>query len=768
MPQIIFGPQQTGKLDGSVKKAAFAFLEKLGESDATPGLHIEPIEGTIDPRVRTGRINDFWRAVLVKIQGQASDAHYVYLGAYPHDDAITFAKTVQLVINPRNGIAELVAADAASAVEAAIAGALGGEGTVPVGATEKPKPLPEDVDTTVYPLLETQGVTLDQLLDLGIERAFAERALTITDEGALLNVAGTTSVAWQGEAVLDLATGKKLDAVRASYGIGVARPDGTVVVPPTAQVGEETDDDLLVALQHPAAGLQFAFIEDDEELRQAIEDDDFGKWRVFLHPEQRDYAVRPRNGSFRLSGGAGTGKTVVLLHRAKHLARTDPTARIVLTTYNKTLAASLAENLRLLDPRLPIVDRLGSPGIYIASVDAIAYRILRDADRKLGGNASGAPGPVADVLGPRPHHVLDLTAHASWGAAIDSGGTKLPTELRSEAFLEAEYTTVVLPNRVLTRESYLKVRRPGRGVALDRARRNAIWDVVEAYRAAAAAAGSTDWDEKALVAATYLDAAVDAGGARPADHVLVDEGQDLSPSRLLFLRSLVEAGKDDLFLAEDSQQRIYGQKIVLSKYGINIRGRSRRLTLNYRTTAQNLHYATGILDEQRIVDLDGEAASSDGYRSARTGPTPELVACTSLAEEYREAARIVRAWIAAGDAPETIGLLVYTQAVAGKLQSGLADHGVEARFVSSDASVDKGRPVIMTMHRSKGMEFKRVLLFGLDTVPGLQRLSHLPEADRDDATLRERSLLYVAATRARDELVVMWKGERSELLPEVA
>ncbi|MEK8226462.1 UvrD-helicase domain-containing protein [Oerskovia sp. M15] len=112
----------------------------------------------------------------------------------------------------------------------------------------------------------------------------------------------------------------------------------------------------------PAASLEFAFIEDNEELRQAIEDEDFGKWRVFLHPEQREYATRSRNGSFRLSGGAGTGKTVVLLHRAKHLVRTDPSARIVLTTYNKTLASSLLENLRLLDPRLPVADRLGDPG----------------------------------------------------------------------------------------------------------------------------------------------------------------------------------------------------------------------------------------------------------------------------------------------------------------------------------------------------------------------------------------------------------------------
>jgi hypothetical protein len=105
----------------------------------------------------------------------------------------------------------------------------------------------------------------------------------------------------------------------------------------------------ILAFQDDFAGpvLDFHFFENNEELRAAIEDDDFGKWRVFLHPEQRDHATKARNGSFRLSGGAGTGKTVVLVHRARHLARRDPSARIILTPYNRTLAGQLVEQLRL-------------------------------------------------------------------------------------------------------------------------------------------------------------------------------------------------------------------------------------------------------------------------------------------------------------------------------------------------------------------------------------------------------------------------------------
>ena len=203
-------------------------------------------------------------------------------------------------------------------------------------------------------------------------------------------------------------------------------------------------------------------------------------------------------------------------------------------------------------------------------------------------------------------------------------------------FLAAEYAQVVLPNRITSREAYYKVRRPGRGVALDRAKRAAVWDVIEAYRAQARIAGSVDFAEAATIAAAHLRRVASAHGAFVADHVLVDEGQDLGPAHWQLMRALVGEHADDLFIAEDSHQRIYGQRIVLSQFGIRIVGRSQRLTLNYRTTAQNLAYAINVLEGGKYVDLEDAAgvfrrlpvsaqrpgAAADPVRDADRGTRP--------------------------------------------------------------------------------------------------------------------------------------------------
>ncbi|PFG18537.1 UvrD-helicase domain-containing protein [Serinibacter salmoneus] len=764
MPQIIMGPAEKSGLDGSVKKAAYSFLEKLREDDTVPGLHIEPIALSADPRVRTGRVNDFWRALLVKLTHGGATS-YVYLGTYAHDDAIALAKTASVRINPINGIAEFIkvgdgAASAGGSVPVAQGaadqgGPAGPGGAAPSGTTVPPKPAPEDRDTTAYPFLETQGVSVADLTGLGFTEAAAKQAVTISDDDSLESFAGRLPT-WQGVALIDLAYGKSVEAVREAYSIPSAPRDTS---------RDDTDEALLAALKHPASRAEFAFIEGQEELREVIENADFARWRIYLHPEQRTYAERDRNGAFRLSGGAGTGKTVVLVHRARLLARANPQARIVLTTFNRTLADSLREQLLSLDPEVPLAKAPGQPGVYVGGVDQVAYQVLREAGSALAGSQSST-GAVAQVLGPRTAQVLQGTAPGAWAEAIAVAGSSLPEELRSESFFIAEYATVVLPGRLTARGEYLRARRPGRKVPLGRAQRSGVWDVIEAYRAAAAAAGTADFEEKAMIAATQLDAA----GARLADHVLVDEAQDLTPARLMLLRALVAEGKNDLFLAEDSHQRIYGQRIVLSKYGINIRGRSRRLTLNYRTTHENLAYALRVLGDQAAYeDLEAEGASASGYRAARRGPTPEMMPATSLAEEYEAAAELLGGWVeeVGAGAAEALGVLVHAKGVAEALQRALAERGIEAQFVGPDKEVTPGKVVIMTMHRAKGMEFSHVLLFGIDTGfgAGAAHLRDVPEADRADAELRERSLLYVAATRARDRLVVMWKGQPSELLP---
>ena len=347
---------------------------------------------------------------------------------------------------------------------------------------------------------------------------------------------------------------------------------------------------------------------------------------------------------------------------------------------------------------------------------------------------------------------------------------KLPTALRSPQFFAAEYAQVVLPNRITSRETYYKVRRPGRGVALDRAKRAAVWGVIEAYRAQARIAGSVDFPEAATIAAVHLRRAADSGGKYVADHVLVDEGQDLGPAHWQLLRALVGEHADDLFIAEDSHQRIYGQRVALSQFGIRIVGRSQRLTLNYRTTAQNLGFAISVLKGAAYIDLESGQESTAGYRSARSGPVPVLIPCATLTEELDRAADLIRRWVAeADDAPETIAVLVREQRQRDRLVSGLAERGVTVRAVDRE-HVKPGQPVAMTMHRAKGTEFSKVLLFGIDqgAIPRPLRDEQYAEDAWADALLRERSLLYVAATRARDELALSWSGDPSQLLPSAA
>ena len=736
MPQIILGPG-FGQIDGSLHGATFRFLRKLARDDTVLGLHIEPITNSVDPRARTGRVDLSNRAVLFKLQGSQQDASYIFIGTFPHDEAIEIAKRSRVDINSRNGIAELIPVDDQVS-------------SPPVGTPASALQMHPVTDEA--PTLRNREFTVDDFAALGLDATFAAGALDIEGEDALLEYASSAPAAWQGSVLLDIYMGDSFSTVREKYRLDAP-----------ASTNATDDDQVLAAMRHPAAQMEFAFIEDDKDLRSAIENPDFAAWRIFLHPEQRAYTTRTYNGAFRLSGGAGTGKTVVLLHRARELHRLNKDARIVLTTFNRTLADALKDQLRILDSSIPVATDLGQPGVYIGSVDAIAHRILATSANELTAT-EGSLGPVAEVLGPRTAQVIKQTNAQAWTTAADYCRGELPNGLRSSPFLDAEYAMVVLPNKVTTRDDYLKVRRTGRGVSLNRSQRNAVWDIIAAYRASAANEHSTDFEEKAAIAARLLASRV---GARLADHVLVDEAQDLSPSRLALLRSLAAPGQNDLFLAEDSHQRIYGNRIVLSKYGIHVVGRSRRLTLNYRTTEQNLKYALGILSGAAYTDLDDAPESTTGYRSARSGPIPRALAAPSLTDVYDVVANAVRGWVDGGAAPETIGLLVTTRKEGETLHRALSDRDVAAAVVDRDSAGPLGNAQVMTMHRSKGMEFSKVILVGVgaQNLPRNYQIDALPEGDRVDALRRERSLLYVAATRARDELVVVWAGQPSELLP---
>ena len=809
--------------DPSLRAKIGPFITKLSTMTTSSGLHLEPIRGSRDRRVRTARVTDFYRAVLFEL---AADGEVVYVihGIWPHDEAIKIAESVTVHVNPRNGITEVVnvgdligldpraveearrtaqaelaaaqreadelaretariqaanaearrrneearEADAGSAPTQAPGEPVGtggqrGEGGtaagVAVGAAAVPGAIvvPSRDQAPVWP----DGLTVEMLHDeLGIDVRLGAAALAAQRESQLLDLASTARVAWQGEALLNLATGATIEEIREDFGL---RPSRDVAAEPT-------DADLIAGLRTRAARSTFTWLESDEDLRRAIEGLSFAEWQLFLHPQQRALVERRANGPMRVSGGAGTGKTVIAVHRAVELAKRDKAdgqePRILLTTYTRNLADDLRRQVAQLEPRLPFTEKLSEPGVMVSGLDRVARMILQQAGARI--------SPIAqEVIGQPRGRVLTYPREDVWQEVLTLMGDELPEGLRSADFLESEYELIVLPQRVTTLKQYLRVRRPGRGVALDRSKRAAVWKAMERYRDRSADLGVTSFDEQLALAAAWLDHEAGDGKPRPFRHVLVDEAQDLTPAHLQLLRALVEPGPDDLFLAEDSHQRIYGKKITLSHYGIQVRGRSRRLTRNYRTTRQNLDVAFGILDPGTYEDMEGQAEEHH-YVSPRSGPEPLLLHATDRADELSKAAELLTVWLeqdrdSEDSAPETIAILVRDRYQRDAVVNGLAQQGLEARAVDREAA-GRGRPVVMTMHRAKGLEFRKVLLFDVskNAIPRSLRDQQYSEADRDDALLRERSLLYVAATRARDQLAISWSGEASPLITALA
>lgn len=738
MSATLIMTKHANRIDGSLKKKAFTFLEKLTTDPTAPGLHIEPIQNSADARVRTGRVDQQFRAVLFQLSA-GEDMAFVYHGIWNHDDAIDVAKSIKLDINSVNGMPEIRTVPVEERDDA--------PSEVFAPAVTAPETLPLDEPQTPEPEISVNA-TWDELVNtLGLPEPVANAAVMAKTEDALFNAAHD-GPEWQKLALIHLATGSTVDEVLEELHID------TELTP----VDEPSDEQLIASLKHPSASVEFAEIDGVDELRRVIDGGDFGAWRVFLHPEQKEFATRSRNGAFRLSGGAGTGKTVVVLHRAQQLLRENPAARVVLTTYTVNLAANMQRDLKRLNPQLTIADELGTTGATIRGIDSIANQVVAGAGPDL-------TDAVAAVLGSGRSDVQGRTNARQWKSAIEIAGRNLPSGLDSEHFFVSEYHLVILPNLVTTRDEYLKIARPGRGVRLSRRQRADVWAVIEEYRRMSKQAGTVDFQELAMIAATYLNQRAAEHG-RIADHVLIDEGQDMTPAHWHLVRALVEEGPNDLFIAEDSHQRIYGNKITLSHYGINIRGRSRRLTLNYRTTAQNLHLAVSILEGGDYEDLEAGEESTKGYRSARSGPRPHLSSFASIDAELDHAAELLTRWLDEVEQPESLAVLVRDTQQRNVVVSGLAERGVETRAVDR-AEPKPGAPVVMTMHRAKGTEFAKVLLFGIShgSVPFNLRDYEYDDAEAADALLRERSLLYVAASRARDELAVTWSGKQSELLP---
>lgn len=486
----------------------------------------------------------------------------------------------------------------------------------------------------------------------------------------------------------------------------VCRQHAGVEAPPD-RVDQE---DVVAAIERTPD--RYALVSGPAELAEILEHP-FAAWRVFLHSRQRAIAYRPAYaGPAMVSGGAGTGKTVTAVHRAAFLSRTG---KVLLTTYTRSLAEALTGQLALLD-HVP-------ENVEVINIDRLAHRVVREA------------------TGRQPEVPDNRALQRLWqDAAKDTG--------LSPVFLQREWEQVILAQDLRDRQAYLDCERKGRGRRISNAQRERAWAAIATVVDRLRRAGQRTHLQVAADAAEILATA----GTAPYQHAIVDEAQDLHPAQWRFLRATVRPGVNDLFIAGDPHQRIYDNRVSLAALGVNIRGRSHRLTVNYRTTEEILDWAVRILSGA-AEGLDDKPDTLAGYSSPMHGRRPRVFRYPDRAAELDGVVAQVEEWIASGVEPSAIGVAARTGDVVRAARTALRHH--------PEVSVG-------TMHGMKGLEFRCVALVGVDhdAVPlraAVTPAEEDPVAHEHDL-VRERCLLFVAATRARDVLRVSHVGQASPFL----
>jgi superfamily I DNA/RNA helicase len=487
---------------------------------------------------------------------------------------------------------------------------------------------------------------------------------------------------------------------------------------------------------HPDAQRRFRVMGNVDELERALSFP-WDKWTVFLHPAQREWVERDYNGPARVSGSAGTGKTIVALHRAVHLARRHPESRVLLATFSDTLANALRTRLRRLIGSEPhLAERL-----EVLAMDALAERLYA---------AQFGPLRIASR-----QQIQALLATA----AADGGGLEF-----SPRFLLGEWQDVVDAWQLDTWAAYRDVRRLGRKTRLAEAQRVALWAVFERVR--------TGLQQQGLLTHAQLFnrlAGVLASRRPPFDFAVIDECQDIGVAQLRFLAALGGDRPNALFFAGDLGQRIFQQPFSWKALGVDIRGRARTLHINYRTSHQIRRQADRLLGPQ-VADVDGNTEERRGTVSVFNGPDPQVVSYAHEAAEIAAVAGWLEQTARDGVPAHEIAVIVRSQNEVPRARAALAAAQMPWRELDQNVDTQAGVAALCTMPLAKGLEFRAVAVMACDdeVIPLQARIESIADgADLEHVYATERHLLYVAATRARDQLLVTCVAPGSEFLEDL-
>ena len=667
----------------AVKTVAFDFQV----NPAQPGHQLHRLSAARDPNFWSVRVSQDLRVIVHRSQNSVMLCYVDH-----HDRAYRWAERRKLETHPNTGAAQLV--EVRETVQ---------EVAVPTYVTK-------ELEAPPKPAL-LAGVSDGNLLSYGIPQDWLDD-VRYADEDTILDVAGHLP-GEAAEALLQLATGGE-----------APRPQ-----PVPAGTGP---------FDHPDAQRRFLVVSGHEELDRAL-DYPWEKWSVFLHPAQRDIVERDFGGPARVSGSAGTGKTVVALHRAVHLARTNDHGRVLLTTFSDTLANALRAKLRVLISGEP---RLGER-VEVQSISAIGQQLYR---RNLGTAAVAPPAVIAQL--------------------IEEAAAEVGSDRFSRQFLSAEWEQVVDDWQLESWEAYRDVLRLGRRRRLPESHRRELWSVFERIRGGLRSKGLITHPEMFDKLASLFQ----GSEHHPFDFVVVDEAQDVSVAQLRFLAALGSGSSNSLFFAGDLGQRIFQQPFSWKTLGVDIRGRSHTLRINYRTSHQIRDQADRLLGPE-LADVDGNTEERRWTVSVFSGPRPVIRVMETVEGEAGCLADWLKDLVGRGMKADETAVFVRSEGQIQRALSGIEAAGLPHRLLSESLDPAGGGVSVSTMHLAKGLEFRAVAVIACDdeVIPSQSRIESIAEVeDLEEIYNTERNLLYVACTRARDHLLVTGVKPASEFLTDLA
>jgi hypothetical protein len=670
----------TGDEQKAVKTTAFDFQM----NPINTGLALHRIDNAKDKNFWSARVSRDIRLIVHKTQ-----ASFLLCYVDHHDAAYAWAERRRLETHPKTGAAQLV--EIRERVQEIVIPTYV-EARPPVQEKRKPFANLSDEDLLSY------GIPGEWLND--VRDADDDTILTVSEH----------LPAEAAEALLEIATG------------GKPKPREVATVAP---------------FEHPDAQRRFRVINDVEELARALEFP-WDKWTIFLHPAQQELIEKDYAGPARVAGSAGTGKTIVALHRATYLARTNPDARVLLATFSDTLANALRVRLRRLISNEP---RLGER-IDVHSIDAIGSRLYQSRF----GNAK-------------------LASSTDIAESLREAASEVPDHKFHQRFLVTEWEQIVDAWQLESLDAYCNVSRLGRKTTIPKKQQATLWSIFERLREKLSARGLIT--TSGLF--TKLAATIAKEKASPFDFAIVDEAQDLTVAHLRFFAALGGNRPNSLFFAGDLGQRIFQQPFSWLEIGVDIRGRSQDLTVNYRTSHQIRTQSDRLLSAE-MSDLDGNLQDRSSTVSVFNGPDPAIQVLKTEQEEIDAVSKWISARAKEGVVSHEFGVFVRSSAQLPRAHAAVKKARLPVKVLDENVEGASNFASISTMHLAKGLEFRAVIVMACDdeVIPSQDRIETVgDDADLQEVYDTERHLLYVACTRARDYLIVTGVEPASEFLDDL-